>query len=134
MVDFLLLRIFTEIRKVAHDLVIIGEDVVTQRSVAVVFWHLREALGCDADGSRDEELVFDSLPVVLYGELAHVTFALFRLGRCDFDAFHVLERRDSVVDHLRGWFSGVEVKARSRQRGLDDVGVRLLHLGEMFLE
>lgn len=97
----------------------------------MVFWHLREALGRDTDGSRDEELVFDTLPVVLYGELAYVALALLRLGGRDLDALHVLEWRDSVVDDFCGWFPGIEVEARSRQRRLDDVSVRFLHLGEM---
>lgn len=92
MVDLFFFGVFTEIRKVAHDLVVIGEDVVAQRGVAVVLWHLREALGRDADGSGDEELIFNALPVVLYRKLAHVAFALLCLGIRDLNALHVLER------------------------------------------
>lgn len=131
MVDLLFFGVFAEIRKVAHDLVVIGEDVVTQRGIAVVLWHLREALRRDADGSGDEELVFDALPVVLYCKLAHIALALLCLGRRDLNALHVLERRDSVIDYFRRWFPAVEVEACSRQRGLDDVCVRLLHFSKM---
>lgn len=102
LVDLLLLGVLAEIRKVAHDLIIVGKDIVAQSGVTVVLWHLRETFGRDTDDSRDEELVFDTLPMEFYGKFAHVTLALLRLSGRDFDAFHPLEGRDSVIDYVRG--------------------------------